>query len=122
MNLKAKPHVQDQKLAAEQELAARRSFLDQKGLNATAIDRDTQVRKLQADIRQTRLRLKSIAAMEKLVADKVQAKEQKLAEKLAAKKAGTVKPKAAAAKKAEAKPSKKDKKAKDKKSAGSKKG
>ena len=117
MNLKARTYVEDQKTAAERKMAARQAILGQNGQNAAAIGRDTLIRELKAEIRKARLRLKSIAAQEKLVADKAQAKEQKLADKLAEKKAGGAKPKAAPEKKVEAKGAKKEKKPKEKKAA-----
>lgn len=112
MNLKAKTYVQDQKLVAEQKLAARQAILSQNGMNPSTIGRDPMIRKFLADIRKSRLRLKSIAAQEKLLADLVQAK----ADKEAAKKAGLEQPKVVE-KKVEAKTPKKEKKPKEKKAA-----
>ena len=108
MNLKAKIHVENQKKAAESRLAARLTFLQEKGLSAETIRREASIRKLKAEIRKADYRLSRIAAQEKLNADKAQTK----AEKLAAKKSGGEKPQKQSVADAPAKKAKKEKKAK----------
>jgi hypothetical protein len=110
MNLKAKGYLESQKKVAGDKLAARISSLKAKGLGQTAIQRDSLIKKMKADIRKTNYRLGCIAAQEKLNIDKVQTKAQKLA----AKKEAVDKPKAKKLKEA---PAKKEKKAKKKEAA-----
>jgi hypothetical protein len=78
MNLKAKIHLENQKNAAEDRLAVRLDFLNEKGLEGVAIQRDPVIRKIRADIRKANYRLASIAAQEKLNAQKAQIKAEKL--------------------------------------------
>ena len=106
MNLKAKRYLEDWKKTTSDKLASRISTLKEKGLENAAIQRDTVIKKMKADIRKANSRLTAIAAQEKLNADKAQAK----ADKLAAKKAAKDKPSAKAAKSAPAKKEKKEKK------------
>jgi len=106
MNLKAKGYMEDWKQTTGDKLASRISALKEKGLDDAAIQRDTVIKKMKADIRKANYRLAAIAAQEKLNADKVQAR----ADKLAAKKAAKDKPPAKAAKAAPAKKEKKEKK------------
>jgi hypothetical protein len=113
MNLKAKVYQQAHQLAAEQKLAARLAILKEKGANDTALVKDPMVKKIKADIRKAKFRLRSVAAQEKLMADKVQAK----ADKLEAKKLAAAAPKAPKGKKQAAAEPKKEKKAKVKKPA-----
>ncbi len=108
MNLKAKAHLENQKKAVEERLAARVAFLKEKKLDETAVGKDPVIRKIKADIRKIRYRLSCIAAQEKLNADKALAKEKKLA----AKKEPKEKPEKKAAKEEAAKPAKKEKKEK----------
>jgi hypothetical protein len=108
MNLKAKIHVENQKRAAEGRLSDRLTFLQEKGLTATTIQREASIRKLKAAIRKANYRLARIAAQEKLNADKVQTK----AKKLAAKKSGGEKPQAETVADAPVKKAKKEKKPK----------
>lgn len=110
MNLKAKIHLENQKKATGDKLAARTSALKEKGLDDAAIKRDSLIKKMKADIRKANYRLACVAAQKKLNADKVQAK----ADKVAAKKEAADKPKAKKTKEA---PVKKEKKAKKKESA-----
>ncbi len=81
MKLKAKIHLENQKNAAEDRLAARLDFLKEKVLEGTAIQRDPVIRKIRADIRKANYRLASIAAQEKLNAEKSQIKAEKLVKK-----------------------------------------
>ena len=106
MNLKAKGHLEGQKKVTTEKLASRISALKEKGLDAAAIQRDSVIKKMKADIRKANYRLACIAVQEKLNADKVQAK----ADKLAAKEKAPEKPPAKAAKAASAKKEKKEKK------------
>ncbi len=100
MNLKAKIHLENQKNAAEVRLAVRLDFLKEKGSESVVIQRDTVVRKIRAEIRKANYRLASIAAQEKLNAEKVQIKAEKLVkEKSNLEKAPTEKPKPVAKKK-----------------------
>jgi len=110
MNLKAKGHLENQKLAANEKLAARVAALKSKGMQEAVIQRDTLIKKMKADIRKINYRLSAIAAQEKLNADKIKTK----AEKLAARKEAREKPKE---KKAREVPAKKEKKSKKKEAA-----
>ena len=78
MKLKAKIHLKNQKNAAEDRLAARLDIRKEKGLEGAAIQRDPVIRKIRADIRKANYRLASIAAQEKLNAEKAQIKAEKL--------------------------------------------
>ena len=78
MNLKAKIHVENQKNAAEGRLAVRLDSLKENGVEGVAIQRDPVIRKIRAEIRKADYRLASIAAQEKLNAEKVQIKAEKL--------------------------------------------
>jgi hypothetical protein len=75
MPLKAKIHVENQKKTAHGKLAARLSFLNEKGLDGGAIQRDSMMRKLRAEIRKANYRLACIAAQEKLNAERLAAKK-----------------------------------------------
>ncbi|RJQ66283.1 MAG: hypothetical protein C4519_25995 [Desulfobacteraceae bacterium] len=110
MNLKAKIHAQDNKQAAQENLSARVALLESKGVAPQAIQKDTLVRKLKADIRTCNRRLAGAAAQEKLNIQKVNNKEAKAAAK---KKAAEPAPAASEAKPAKAQ--KKEKKPKEKK-------
>jgi hypothetical protein len=79
MNLKGKIHLENQKKLAHGKLAARTTFLKEKGLDGAVIQRDALIRKMKAEIRKANYRLACIAAQEKLNADKAQAKAKKLA-------------------------------------------
>ena len=79
MNLKAKNYVENHKKAATEKLSARSAHLKTKGLEEAAIRRDPSIRKIRADIRKANFRLASIAAQEKLNAEKVRVREMKLA-------------------------------------------
>jgi hypothetical protein len=78
MKLKAKIHLENQKKTAEDRLTTRLDFLKEKGLESVAIQRDSVIRKIRADIRKANYRLASIAAQEKLNAEKAQIKAEKL--------------------------------------------
>jgi hypothetical protein len=79
MNLKQKIYAENQKNVVEGKIAVRRTFLKEKGLDSAAIQKDVLIRKMKAKIRQANYRLASIAAQEKLNAEKAQAKAEKLA-------------------------------------------
>ena len=78
MNLRAKIHVENQRNAAENRLAVRLDSLKEKGLQGVSIQRDPVIRKIRAEIRKANYRLASIAAQEKLNAEKAKIKAQKL--------------------------------------------
>jgi hypothetical protein len=108
MNLKAKVYAEENKQAAQKNLANRIALLESQGTAVEMIRKDSIVRKYKADIRDYNRRLAGVAAMEKLLAQKVLNKEAKAAaEKQAAEPAP----------KKEAKPEKKAKKAKEQKPA-----
>jgi hypothetical protein len=75
MPLKAKIHVENQKKTAHGKLAARLAFLNEKGLGGGAIQRDSMMRKLRAEIRKANYRLACIAAQEKLNEERLAAKK-----------------------------------------------
>jgi len=111
MNLKQKIHTENKKNVVENKIAVRRAFLKEKGLDSAAIQKDVLIRKMKAEIRQANNRLASIAAQEKLNADKAQAKAEKLAAGKRARKAAPAK----TAKDVPGKKKSKDKKGGDKK-------
>lgn len=110
MKLKAKGHLESQKKVTSDKLAARISYLKEKGLANAAIKRDCVIKKMKAGIRKTNYRLTCIAAQEKLNADLAKT----TAEKLAGKKSSPDKPPKKTAKGASAKKEKKEKKEKKK--------
>jgi len=75
MPLKAKTHVENQKKTAHGKIAARLTFLNEKGLDGGSIKRDSMMRKLRAEIRKANYRLACIAAQEKLNAERLAAKK-----------------------------------------------
>ena len=79
MNLKQKIYAENQKNVVEGKIGDRRAFLKEKGLDSAAIQKDVSIKKMRAEIRKANYRLTSIAAQEKLNADKAQAKAEKLA-------------------------------------------
>ena len=79
MNLKQKIYAENQKKVVEGKIAGRRALLKEKGLDSAVIQRDVVIRKMRAEIRKANFRLASIAAQEKLNAEKAQAKAEKLA-------------------------------------------
>ena len=111
MNLKQKIYAENQKNVVEGKIADRRAFLKEKGLDSASIQKDVLIRKMKAKIRQANYRLASIAAQEKLNADKAQAKAEKLAAGKGARKAAPTK----TAKDVRPKKKSKDKKGEDKK-------
>jgi hypothetical protein len=114
MNLKAKLYEEHHKQIAQQNLAARIALLETQGAGQPTIEKDVLVRKLKADIRKANRRLTQVTAQEKLIAQKLQHKEEKAAAK---KKQASEPVEAPAAKKAAAKTEKKEKKSKEKKQA-----
>jgi len=76
MSLKAKIYLKNQKETANGKLAARLAFLNEKGLGGGAIQRDSMIRKLRAEIRKANYRLACIAVQEKLNAERLAAKER----------------------------------------------
>ena len=79
MSLKRKIYVENQKKVVEGKIAVRRAFLKEKGLDSAVIQKDVLIKKMKAEIRKANYRLASIAAQEKLNADKAKAKAEKLA-------------------------------------------
>ena len=79
MKLKQKIYAENQKKVVEGKIAVRRALLKEKGLDSAVIQKDVLIRKMKAEIRQANNQLASIAAQEKLNADKAQAKAEKLA-------------------------------------------
>ena len=75
MSLKAKIYVENQKKTGHGKLAARLAFLNEKRLDGAAIQRDSMIRKLRAEIRKANYRLACIAAQEKLNAERLAAKK-----------------------------------------------
>ena len=84
MSLKRKIHVENQKKVVEGKIAVRLAFLKEKGLDSAVIQKDVLIKKMKAEIRKANYRLASIAAQEKLNADKAKAKAEKLAAKKSA--------------------------------------
>jgi hypothetical protein len=112
MNLKQKIYAENQKNVVAGKIAVRQAFLKEKGLDSATIQKDVLIRKMRAEIRQANYRLASIAAQEKLNADKAQAKAEKLA---AGESAGKAAPPKTAKKDVHGKKKSKDKKGEDKK-------
>ncbi|MDA8142226.1 MAG: hypothetical protein M0036_26570 [Desulfobacteraceae bacterium] len=115
MNLKAKAYEEQHQQVAQAALAARIALLESKGIAAKIIEKDSQVKKLKADVRKAKHRLMQVAAQEKLQAQKKEAKAAKIEAEKAAKQPAQA-PKAKKEKE-EAKPAKKEKKPKQKKEA-----
>jgi hypothetical protein len=109
MNLKAKVYVENRKEKIQEKLSARLARLKEQGVKEEAIQKDTTVRQMKAQVRKMDERLAAIAAQEKLNLERAQAKMDKLAAEKAAKEA----PIEEAEKK---EPEKKEKKAKKEKS------
>jgi hypothetical protein len=68
-----------QKASIEKDLQNRLSFLSDKGIKPPKTDKDTLVRKLQADIRAVNKRLRAIAAYEKRPEEMAKPKAEKVA-------------------------------------------
>jgi hypothetical protein len=108
MNLKAKKHVETQKQKVQEKLTACLARLKEKGMEPKLIAKDPLIRQLRAEIREAGLRLRAVAATEKLNSDKIVKKQEKEAAREAAKNQPSQKKKKAKA----APPEKKEKKAK----------
>jgi hypothetical protein len=108
MNLKGKPHLEEQKKITQEKLTARIALLKEKGVDPQKVVKDAYIRKLRADIRKAGVRLSSIADLENLNSRKIQEKQEKAEAKKQAREAGKAKP----AKEKAAKPEKKEKKPK----------
>jgi len=87
MGLKQKIYAENKKKVVEGKIAVRLAFLKEKGLDSAVIQKDVLIRKMKAEIRQANYRLASIAAQEKLNADKAKAKAKKLAAEKSAREA-----------------------------------
>jgi hypothetical protein len=83
MNLRAKVYIENQKKDAEAKLAARLTFLKEKGLSPEVIKKDATFRQIKAIVRKAETRLAAIRASEKLNQERAQAKAEKLAAKQA---------------------------------------
>jgi len=81
MNLRARVYVEKEKKEWEAKLGARLAMLKEKGASPEKIRKDVTIRKIKAELKQMNSRLKSIAAQDKLIQDRAQAKEQRLAAK-----------------------------------------
>jgi len=79
MGLKRKQMLMQQKADIEQKLQNRQSFLSGKGIKSPQADKDTLVRKLQADIRAVNKRLRRIAADEKRTEELAKIKAERAA-------------------------------------------
>jgi len=112
MGLKQKIYAENKKKVVEGKIAVRLAFLKEKGLDSAVIQKDVLIRKMKAEIRQANYRLASIAAQEKLNADKARVKAEKLAAKRSAREATPAK----TAKKVRGKKGSKEKKGGGKKS------
>jgi hypothetical protein len=115
--MKAKTDIQVHKQTAQEQLAARLTLLESKGMDAAAAKKDPVVKMFKAEIRQAARRLASATAKEQLIARKLQDK----ADKAAAKKLAAEAPPAPKAKKGADSAPTKAKKTKEKKPAAAKK-
>lgn len=79
MGLKRKQMLIQQQAYFEQKLKDRLSFLSGKGIKSPKADKDTLVRKLKADIRAVKNRLRVIADNEKRTEEMAKIKEQRAA-------------------------------------------
>jgi hypothetical protein len=79
MGLKRKQMLMQQKAYFEHKLKDRLSFLSGKGIKSPKADKDTLVRKLQADIRAVNNRLRVIADNEKRTEEMAKIKEERAA-------------------------------------------
>lgn len=77
MGLKRKQMLIQQQAYFEHKLKDRLSFLSGKGIKSPQIDKDTLVRKLQADIRAVKNRLKVIVDNEKRTEDRAKIKKER---------------------------------------------
>jgi hypothetical protein len=112
MGFKRKPMLTRQMADVEKSLQIRLTYLAGKGIEGPKTDKDPLVRKLQADIRTLKNRLRAIAASEKITEDAVKSRADKAAAALkenepAAGKAEKPKKGAEEAKEKKAKPEKK---------------
>ena len=92
MNLRAKVYIENQKKDAEAKLAARLTFLNEKGLSPEVIKKDATFRQIKAIVRKAETRLAAIRASEKLNQERAQAKAEKLAAKQAPQEMATAEP------------------------------
>jgi hypothetical protein len=92
MNLRAKVYIENQKKDAEAKLAARLTFLKEKGLSPEVIKKDATFRQIKAIVRKAETRLAAIRASEKLNQERAQAKAEKLAAKQAPQEMATAEP------------------------------
>ncbi len=88
MNLRARVYVENQKRAAQANLQARKTQLQERGIRPEEIERDIVMRKIRATIRKADFRLSSITAQEQLNQERARAKAEKLAAEQAAREKG----------------------------------
>lgn len=79
MGLRRKQILTKQKEACETKLKDRLSFLSEKGIKSPQADKDTLVRKWQADVRAANRRLRLVVAHEKRTEEMAKAKADKAA-------------------------------------------
>jgi len=79
MGLMRKPMLMRQKARFEHTLQARLSFLSGKGIKSPKAEKDTIVRKMQADIKAVNKRLRVIAASEKRTEEMAKTKAERAA-------------------------------------------
>jgi hypothetical protein len=78
MGSESKEIRQRQRQTLETQLAARQALLKEKSLSPEAIEKDTLIRRIKADLRKTDTRLQKIAQLEDLKKRLAEAKEKKL--------------------------------------------
>ena len=79
MTQKTKSNVTQQQEIAERKLAARIDLLKSRGLDDAAIQKESFIKKLKADLRKSKRRLLGIDSQEKLITQKAKTKADKLA-------------------------------------------
>jgi GTP-binding protein EngB required for normal cell division len=81
MSHRKKTYVMEHQAIAEQKLAARLELLKSRGLDGAALEKESFIKKLRADIRKARRQLIAIADEEKQEVERAQTKADKLAAK-----------------------------------------
>lgn len=79
--LKKKPDIERHKKDAEAQMAARVGLLQAEGMSDAQIQRDAKVRHFKGKIRQTRYQLTEIVKLEKMLAQRAEAKAEKRSER-----------------------------------------
>jgi len=80
MASKSKASRLEQKAFLEEKLDKRLSFLSEKGIEPGKIAKDTNVKKIRAQMRETEARLKVISALERKAEEMARIKAEKMAE------------------------------------------